>query len=115
VSAGACARRSGRGANLSQADLRGANLSDAILEDTVLSGAQADTSTIWPTDFNAQKKNALFHLLTAETSCYRYWGEGIWTDYGAELARRTGQLIRVHDGRPSGAASLHTRGGEPRP
>jgi hypothetical protein len=34
-------------------------------------------------------RTALFHLLTAETSCYRYWGQGIWTDYGAELARRT--------------------------
>jgi uncharacterized protein YjbI with pentapeptide repeats len=45
--------------NLSQADLRGANLSDAILEDTVLSGAQADTSTIWPTDFNAQRRREL--------------------------------------------------------
>ncbi len=48
-----------RGANLSQADLRGANLSDAILEDTVLTGAQADTSTIWPTDFNAQRRREL--------------------------------------------------------
>jgi hypothetical protein len=36
---------------------------------------------------------ALFHLLAAETSCYRYWGEGIWTDYGAELARRATQII----------------------
>jgi hypothetical protein len=33
-------------------------------------------------------RDALFQLLTAETSCYRYWGQGIWTDYGAELARR---------------------------
>ena len=31
---------------------------------------------------------ALFYLLACETSCYRYWGQGIWTDYGAELARR---------------------------
>jgi hypothetical protein len=38
-------------------------------------------------------RNALFHLLTAETSCYRYWGQGIWTDYGAELARRAGAII----------------------
>jgi len=38
-------------------------------------------------------RNALFHLLTAETSCYRYWGEGRWTDYGAELARRTTEII----------------------
>ncbi len=41
-------------------------------------------------------RNALFHLLTAETSCYRYWGEGIWTDYGAELARRTIDIV-THD------------------
>ncbi len=33
-------------------------------------------------------RDALFKLLTAQTSCYRYWGQGIWTDYGAELARR---------------------------
>jgi hypothetical protein len=38
-------------------------------------------------------RNALFHLLTAETSCYRYWGEGIWTDYGTELARRTADIL----------------------
>lgn len=41
-------------------------------------------------------RNALFHLLTAETSCYRYWGEGIWTDYGRELARRALAVIE-HD------------------
>jgi len=33
-------------------------------------------------------RRALFHLLIAETSCFRYWGEGVWTDYGRELARR---------------------------
>jgi hypothetical protein len=38
-------------------------------------------------------RDALFHLLTAETSCYRYWGQGVWTDYGAELARRTAEII----------------------
>jgi hypothetical protein len=37
---------------------------------------------------------ALFHLLAAETSCYRYWGEGVWTDYGAELARRVADILR---------------------
>jgi hypothetical protein len=41
-------------------------------------------------------RNALFHLLTAETSCYRYWGQGEWTDYGAELARRTTEIV-THD------------------
>ncbi len=38
-------------------------------------------------------RNALFHLLTAETSCYRYWGQGVWTDYGSELARRATEII----------------------
>jgi hypothetical protein len=45
-----------------------------------------------PTD-DGRYRNALFHLLTSETSCYRYWGEGIWTSYGAELARRTNDII----------------------
>jgi hypothetical protein len=39
---------------------------------------------------------ALFHLLSAETSCYRYWGQGIWTDYGAELSRRVTDIV-THD------------------
>lgn len=38
-------------------------------------------------------RSALFHLLTAETSCYRYWGAGMWTDYGAELARRANDIV----------------------
>jgi hypothetical protein len=41
-------------------------------------------------------RNALFHLLAVETSCYRYWGEGVWTDYGAELSRRVAELL-AHD------------------
>lgn len=41
-------------------------------------------------------RNALFHLLTSETSCYRYWGEGVWTEYGAELARRTHDIVTQH-------------------
>jgi hypothetical protein len=42
-------------------------------------------------------RNALFHLLAAETSCYRYWGEGVWTDYGAELARRVTDMVMHPD------------------
>jgi hypothetical protein len=38
-------------------------------------------------------RKALFHLLAAETSCHRYWGQGTWTDYGAELARRTAEIL----------------------
>jgi len=39
-------------------------------------------------------RNALFHLLCSQTSCYRYWGEGIWTDYGRELCRRATEIMR---------------------
>ena len=40
--------------------------------------------------------NALFHLLCSQTSCYRYWGTGIWTDYGREIVRRL-EAILEHD------------------
>jgi len=36
---------------------------------------------------------ALYHLLTTQTSCYRYWGEGVWTAYGRELCRRTLEIL----------------------
>ena len=39
-------------------------------------------------------RNALFHLLASQTSCFRYWGEGTWTDYGREIVRRTEEILR---------------------
>ncbi len=33
-------------------------------------------------------KEALLNLMLSQTSCFRYWGEGQWTDYGKELCRR---------------------------
>ncbi len=45
---------------------------------------------------DARYRNALFHLLCSQTSCYRYWGQGIWTDYGREICRRT-ESILTHD------------------
>jgi hypothetical protein len=41
-------------------------------------------------------RNALFHLLCSQTSCYRYWGSGLWTDYGREICRRL-EAILAHD------------------
>jgi hypothetical protein len=49
------------------------------------------------TDQNSQAyRNALYHLLVSQTSCYRYWGQGRWTDYAREICRR-GQDILQHD------------------
>jgi hypothetical protein len=44
-------------------------------------------------------QDALLHLLLLETSCFRYWGQGRWTDYAREIHRR-GEAALAH-----GAAS----------
>ena len=44
----------------------------------------------------ARYRNALFHLLTSQTSGYRYWGQGMWTEYGREICRRTMDIL-IHD------------------
>jgi hypothetical protein len=44
----------------------------------------------------ARFRNALFHLLSSQTSCYRYWGQGMWTDYGREICRRLEEIL-AHD------------------
>jgi hypothetical protein len=41
-------------------------------------------------------RNALFHLLTSQTSCYRYWGQGMWVEYGKEICRRAHEILE-HD------------------
>lgn len=52
---------------------------------------QADVS---PSEY--RYRNALFYLMVSQTSCYRYWGPGRWTDYGRELCRRA-EAILLHD------------------
>ena len=41
-------------------------------------------------------RNALFLLLTSQTSCYRYWGHGLFEDYGREICRRAAKILN-HD------------------
>jgi hypothetical protein len=43
---------------------------------------------------DSRYRNALYHLLLTQTSCFRYWGSGVWTDYGRELCRRTTDILR---------------------
>ncbi|MDG5814409.1 hypothetical protein QA601_04925 [Chitinispirillales bacterium ANBcel5] len=40
--------------------------------------------------------NALYHLLVSQTSCYRYWGQGIWTDYAKEICRRGMEIVNAN-------------------
>ncbi len=37
---------------------------------------------------NRLYREALLYLLLSQTSCFRYWGTGIWTDYAKEICRR---------------------------
>jgi hypothetical protein len=48
-----------------------------------------------PTD-DPRYRNALFHLMASQTSCFRYWGQGQWTDFGREICRRVQDIVR-HD------------------
>jgi len=41
-------------------------------------------------------RNTLFYLLVSQTSCFRYWGQGLWTDYAREICRR-GSEVLAHD------------------
>jgi hypothetical protein len=42
---------------------------------------------------NPQYRDALFYLLLSQTSCFRYWGDGEWTEYGREFCRRAVEAI----------------------
>ncbi|MBD3264912.1 MAG: glycosyl hydrolase family 57, partial [Candidatus Omnitrophica bacterium] len=36
---------------------------------------------------------ALLYLLLSQTSCFRYWGKGLWTDYAKEICRRGMEVL----------------------
>ncbi len=40
-------------------------------------------------------QEALLYNLLVQTSCFRYWGQGSWTDYARELYRRGEELLRI--------------------
>jgi len=37
------------------------------------------------TMFRSALSQGVYYLLVSQTSCFRYWGEGIWPDYGRKL------------------------------
>ncbi len=48
------------------------------------SRVQADPTFTQTTEY----RNALLYNLLLQTSCFRYWGQGTWTNYAQELYRR---------------------------
>jgi hypothetical protein len=43
-------------------------------------------------------RQALVLLLCSQTSCFRYWGQGTWTDYAIEICRRGREVLERHFG-----------------
>ncbi len=50
---------------------------------------QQDATVTRRTDY----REALLYNLLVQTSCFRYWGQGTWTDYARELYRRGTALV----------------------
>jgi hypothetical protein len=40
-------------------------------------------------------QSALLYNLLVQTSCFRYWGQGTWTEYARELYRRGMELVKA--------------------
>ncbi|MBD3881281.1 glycosyl hydrolase family 57 [Phormidium tenue FACHB-886] len=40
-------------------------------------------------------RNALLHNLLLQTSCFRYWGQGTWTEYAREIHRRGSAILEA--------------------
>jgi hypothetical protein len=36
----------------------------------------------------AEYREALLYNMLLQTSCFRYWGQGTWTEYAQEIFRR---------------------------
>jgi hypothetical protein len=47
-----------------------------------------------PDKLNTAYKRALLYLLLSQTSCFRYWGTGAWTDYAKEICRRGMEALK---------------------
>ncbi|MBF0479806.1 MAG: glycosyl hydrolase family 57 [Candidatus Omnitrophica bacterium] len=51
-----------------------------------------DSVEIDPND--GKYREALLYLLLSQTSCFRYWGTGIWTEYAKEICRRGMEALK---------------------
>lgn len=70
------------------------NILGTMLEVSSLFHEHITKHNVSPDDL--RYRAALFYLLTSQTSCYRYWGQGQWTDYGREICRRAKDIILRH-------------------
>ena len=67
------------------------NVLDPMKKLSALFHKKLDSETIKKNSHNY--RNALLYLLISQTSCFRYWGQGGWTDYAREICRRGTEII----------------------
>ena len=60
---------------------------------TPMNQLSASFHQIKPNTQETSYRNALLHNLLLQTSCFRYWGQGAWTDYAREIYRRGESLV----------------------
>lgn len=67
------------------------NVLDPMMKLSVLFNEKVLQKKIPTSDERFRK--ALFYLMLSQTSCFRYWGQGLWTDYAIEFCRRGSDII----------------------
>ncbi|QDL10199.1 glycosyl hydrolase family 57 [Brasilonema octagenarum UFV-E1] len=67
------------------------NKLSALFHEKYDSLVQQDPSVTESSDY----QRALLYNLLLQTSCFRYWGQGVWTDYARELYQRGEALLGV--------------------
>lgn len=65
-------------------------LAESDLGDVSLS----DNSTVDSLTKQYRYRQALLYNLLLQTSCFRYWGQGAWTDYANEIFRRGEAILQ---------------------
>ena len=54
-----------------------------------------DSTSVEPVTRQPRYRQALLNNLLLQTSCFRYWGQGVWTDYARELSQQGESLLRT--------------------
>ena len=53
------------------------------------------STSLEPVTRQPRYRQALLNNLLLQTSCFRYWGQGVWTDYARELYQQGERLLQT--------------------
>lgn len=63
--------------------------------DPLLEQPSQSPSSEEPFTRQSRYRRALLHNLLLQTSCFRYWGQGMWTDYARDIYQRGESVLRT--------------------